>query len=57
MQALELLAPLPQSAALFTLLTDKAAEAARAFCGRNLRVGYMLFDFTGQILHQSAEAA
>lgn len=57
MQALELLAPLPQSTALFTLLTDKAAEAARAFCGRDLRVGYLLFDFTGQILHQSAEAA
>lgn len=57
MQALELLAPMPRSKALFTLLTDKAAAAARDFCGRDLRVGYMLFDFSGQILHQTPEAA
>jgi cobalt-precorrin-5B (C1)-methyltransferase len=57
MQALELLSPMPRSKALFTLLTNRAADAARAFCGRDLRVGYMLFDFTGQILHQTPEAA
>jgi len=57
MQALELLAPLPQSATLFALLTDKATAAARLFCGRDLRVDYMLFDFSGQILHQTSEAA
>lgn len=57
MQTLELLKPMPQSKALFTLLTDKAASAARAFCGQDLRVGYMLFDFSGQILHETPEAA
>ncbi len=57
MQALELLTPLPQSQALFSLLTDKATAAARAFCGRDVRVDYLLFDFTGQILHQTLEAA
>jgi len=57
MQALELLNPMPQSKVLFSLLTDKAASAARAFCGHDLRVGYMLFDFSGQILHQTPEAA
>ncbi|MDY0226656.1 MAG: cobalt-precorrin-5B (C(1))-methyltransferase [Desulfomicrobium apsheronum] len=57
MQALELLSPMPRSKALFTLLTNKAADAARTFCGRDLRVDYMLFDFTGQILHQTREAA
>jgi cobalt-precorrin-5B (C1)-methyltransferase len=57
MQALELLAPLPQSATLFALLTDKAAAAARLFCGREIGVDYMLFDFSGQVLHQTSEAA
>lgn len=57
MQVLDLLAPMPQSARLFTLLTDKASAAARAFCGREVRVGYLLFDFSGQILHATTEAA
>ena len=57
MQVLELLTPLPESSNLFALLTDKAAAFARLFCGREVRVGYLLFDFTGQVLHQTTEAA
>lgn len=57
MQALELLTPLPQSKALFSLLTGKATAFARLFCGREVRVDYLLFDFTGQVLHQTSEAA
>jgi cobalt-precorrin-5B (C1)-methyltransferase len=57
MQVLELLTPLPESSNLFALLTDKAAAFAHLFCGREVRVGYLLFDFSGQILHATTEAA
>jgi cobalt-precorrin-5B (C1)-methyltransferase len=57
MQVLELLKPLPETSTLFALLTDKAAASARLFCGREVRVDYLLFDFSGQILHATTEAA
>jgi len=57
MQALELLTPTPGAQAVFSLLTRKAASAARAFCGRAVRVDYLLFDFSGHVLHQTMEAA
>jgi len=57
MQVLELVTPLPESKTLFALLTDKAAAFARIFCGREVRVSYLLFDFSGQILHRTTEAA
>ena len=57
MQVLELLTPLPQKNTLFALLTDRAATFARLFCGREVRVGYLLFDFTGQVLYATPEAA
>jgi cobalt-precorrin-5B (C1)-methyltransferase len=57
MQVLELLKPLPETSILFALLTEKAAASARLFCGGEVRVGYLLFDFSGQILHATTEAA
>ena len=57
MQVLELLTTLPQAPRLFSLLTSKAAGFARNFCGHDLRVDYLLFDFSGQVLHDTSEAA
>jgi cobalt-precorrin-5B (C1)-methyltransferase len=57
MQALELLIPTPGGQAVFSLLTDKASAAAQVFCGRAVRVDYLLFDFSGHVLHQTMEAA
>lgn len=57
MQVLELLAPLPEARPLFSLLTSKAAAFARLFCGREVGVGYLLFDFAGQVLYATPEAA
>ena len=57
MQVLELLTPLPQAPRLFSLLTGRATGFARNFCGHDLRVDYLLFDFSGQVLHDTSEAA
>lgn len=57
MQVLEMIAHLPQAPALFALLTDRASGFARSFSGRDMRVGYLLFDFTGNVLFDTSEAA
>jgi len=57
LQAFDLLTPLPQAPRLFSLLTDRAAGFARQFSGRAMRVDYMLFDFQGNVLHDTSEAA
>jgi cobalt-precorrin-5B (C1)-methyltransferase len=56
MQVLDLLTPLPQAPALFSLLTARARGFAQEFCGRAIRVDYLLFDFSGQILADTEAA-
>lgn len=56
MQVLELLAPLPQAPVLFSLLTGRARGFAQEFSGRAIRVDYLLFDFSGQILADTEAA-
>lgn len=56
-QVLEDITSHPQAPALFALLTDRARSCAKAFAGPAMAVDYLLFDFSGQILHDTRETA
>lgn len=58
MQIQEFLSEHPLAPALYTLLTSRATNFARQFAraSHGLRVRYLLFDFSGKLLHDGSEA-
>lgn len=56
-QVLEDLAGYPQAPGLYALLANRARVFARKFSGTDMRVDYLLFDFSGRVLHDTREAA
>lgn len=56
-QVQEEMAAHPKMRDLYALLTGRAQTFARKFSGTELRVDYLLFDFSGRVLHDTRQAA